>query len=492
MKHILFAILVLSALPSAANAQAAAACSPFLQFPVTLNLGAAPSGLGGESIRCVNTKFQAAINALQGMRATANGIATLDGQGKLASSQMPASFAIPGRATIGGGLTVNAPSQDAFVKASYWTQNARALYTSDTNTPINWLGNGAGGGPNQYGYGGFAQGVFLSGLGDVGISAATRTDMITTPGRFPAAANFQAFNFKTANPITAWGIYGEARRKKGAGQIHGGEVNVTDLGDGSDRIVPSAMKSGPNAVYGAWSSGLNIACGGNVTKRTLPDGTVVQQQTGWDGTQEIGQAANCGVALPVYANGAKFEKGYILGENALVGCDGTGFPNVCNGVEFGRGTRVAWIDGSTRLGATIDSNVSPSGNGLRQMFTDGGVTFDAYGGTTFNIVAKNTDVNGIQALGGATAGAPARLVATGSPNAGLALSASGAGTVQVQSIFQLPPVLVASLPTCTTPLRGSMAIVSDAASPAYRQPLVGGGTSDLTLVLCGTSGWIVH
>ncbi|AYO83566.1 hypothetical protein EBB05_15685 [Methylobacterium brachiatum] len=207
----------------------------------------------------------------------------------------------------------------------------------------------------------------MSGIGDVGVVGATRTTDIATSGRLPIGIMGWSFNFKTTAPQTSWAGYMEARRKKGAGQVHGLEVNVTDLGDGSDRSIPSAMASGPNAVYSAWASGINIACGGNVTPG---------QQTGWDGSQNVTQAANCGTALPIYSNGAKFEKGLLFGETALVGCDGSTAGQTCTMIEAGRGAGMAWIDGTTRQAARISSDVSSAGTPVNLKFTDVGATID--------------------------------------------------------------------------------------------------------------------
>lgn len=462
------------------------------------------------------------MNSLNAARGQPNGIAELDAAGRLPSERTPSVLAPEAIQLLGPNSTGDvskmsvAPNPDATagtlakalgdisgfkapgasgvarLDAVYNVVNSRSLFNSPlSGQPGDWLGNTAGGGPNQYGYGGLGQIVALSGIGDVGITGATRTEDITTSGRFPAAGNFQAFNFKTVNPLTSWGLYSEARRKKGAGQIHGIEANVTDLGDGSDRTIPSAMGAGVNAVYSAWTSALNVACGGNVTTRTLPDGTVVQQQTGWDGEKNVTQAANCGVALPIYANGAKFEKGIIIGDNALVGCDGTGGSKTCTGVEMGRGTNLGWIDGTTRLGASLGSDVSPTGNPLRLRFTDFGAIFDGGGGATLNVIGKSTDVNGIQMLGGGSASAPARLVAAGSANASLGLSAAGLGVVQMQSVMLLTPYTVATLPVCDGSRVGGMAYVTDASSPQYRSGVVGGGTA-IVPVFCSGSAWEAH
>ena len=379
-----------------------------------------------------------------------------------------------------------APGASGFARlnAAYYTINSRLLSNSPpSGEPINWLGNSAGGDANNYAYGNIAQGVFLSGIGDVGLAGATRTEDVTTPNRLSIGTMGWAFNFKTVAPQTAWGGYFEARRKKGAGQIHALEVNCTDLGDGSDTNIPSAMKNGPNAVYSAPTSCLNIAAGGNVTPN---------QQTGWDGQKLVTQAADAGVAIPIYSNGAKFKKGIIIGENAITGCDGTGSPNTCTGVELGRGTDIGWIDGSTRIASLIRSDLSPSANGLRLRFTDFGAILDGYGGATLNVVAKASDVNGVQVIGGGSAAAPVRIVAAGSPNASLGISASGGGMVQMQSVMRLPTYTVATLPVCDATREGGMAYVTDSAAVTYRNGVNNGGGSLKAPVFCTGVVWEYH
>jgi hypothetical protein len=381
-----------------------------------------------------------------------------------------------------GELTINSPARFHSIKGSFLTVNARSLFNSPASGEAsNWLGNDDGV-PNLYGYGKFGQGVFLSGIGDVGVVGATRTEDVTTGGRLPIGTMGWAFNFKTTAPQTAWAGYFEARRKLGAGQIHGMEINVTDLGDGSDAINPTAMASGPNAAYSAWASGLNIAAGGNVR----PGG-----QIAWDGTQNVTQAADVGPALPIYSNGAKFAKGIIIAENALVGCTGAGGPAICTGLEMGRGTQVAWIDGTTRQASRVWSDTSSSGNAMEMVFSDFGVRFHAFGGTTFQVVGAPSDVNGVQVFAGSSAGAPARLVAAGSTNASLALSASNGGVVQMQSVMQLLAYTVATLPTCDSTRVGGMAYVTDASAVAYRTAPTGGGAL-LAPVFCTGSAWELH
>lgn len=84
---VLLALMLGSLAPS--SARAAAACQPFSGFPLSVNIGTAPGGGDGESLRCFAMKMQAAFRTL----GSPNGIAGLDGEGRLRSAQMPAALA---------------------------------------------------------------------------------------------------------------------------------------------------------------------------------------------------------------------------------------------------------------------------------------------------------------------------------------------------------------------------------------------------------------
>lgn len=55
----------------------------------------------------------------------------------------------------------------------------------------------------------------------------------------------------------------------------------------------------------------------------------------------------------------------------------------------------------------------------------------------------------------------------------------------------LPSYTVAALPSCTDALRGAMAFVTDANTPTYNGPLIGGGSSAVP-VACNGRGWSAH
>ncbi|GEM_PF-2675568 len=74
---------------------ATAPCNPFTGFPLTLNLGQRADGLDGISSRCGFQRMQDGINSIAGARAQPGGIATLDSNGLVPLSQIPASGALP-------------------------------------------------------------------------------------------------------------------------------------------------------------------------------------------------------------------------------------------------------------------------------------------------------------------------------------------------------------------------------------------------------------
>lgn len=60
----------------------------------------------------------------------------------------------------------------------------------------------------------------------------------------------------------------------------------------------------------------------------------------------------------------------------------------------------------------------------------------------------------------------------------------------------LPPgspnvTVVASLPTCGTPQKGLLYVVTDASSPTYGAALTGSSTT-VALALCNGSSWLAH
>lgn len=385
MRRILLPILAAAGLLAGTSAGYAQniPCSPFTNFPLNINLGVPPLGIGGETVRCQNQKVMDAVNTLSSLRGVPTGIATLDVNGKLTLNQLPPiditlvdnvslpSLTITGNSTSGVGLNVNAPGANSTINSQFLTVQSRSLFNSPlSGGASDWLGNNGGGSANQYAYGSFAQGVFLSGLGDVGVVGATRTTDISTPGRLSIGTMGWGFNFNVTAPVSAWGGYFEARRKTGAGPAQSVEINVTELGS-TDVSTPTPKASGPNAVYSFTSHALALASGGNCT---------TQAGSCWDG-QKLATAVDASVALPIYANGAKFKKGIIFSENALTGCDGSTPGLSCTMIEAGRGASMSWIDGSIRQAARISSDVSPSGPVQGITFTDSGPVLSSGSGS---------------------------------------------------------------------------------------------------------------
>ncbi|MGU7771048.1 hypothetical protein ACV229_12785 [Burkholderia sp. MR1-5-21] len=77
----------------------------------------------------------------------------------------------------------------------------------------------------------------------------------------------------------------------------------------------------------------------------------------------------------------------------------------------------------------------------------------------------------------------------------LVLVYDGARWIQVAGTDRrpaaLPPATFATLPVCSKPSVGSTYMVTDASSPQYAKPLVGGGTTTVPAV-CDGSKWIAH
>lgn len=104
-------------------AQAApAACLPFSTFPLLINLGTGLNTGDGETVRCANQKIMASVNALNGARGQANGIATLGSDSRLSAAQFPSLLAT---LAVQGGLTAGSLSaQNSITAGSFATSGS--------------------------------------------------------------------------------------------------------------------------------------------------------------------------------------------------------------------------------------------------------------------------------------------------------------------------------------------------------------------------------
>jgi hypothetical protein len=102
---------------------AVAPCQPFTGFPLGINLGTAPDGRDGEAARCGMSKVQNALNTLANMRTQPNGIATLDRNGLVPLTQIPATvsntIAAPNNFTVGSLLTAGQLAVTGQVAVTY-------------------------------------------------------------------------------------------------------------------------------------------------------------------------------------------------------------------------------------------------------------------------------------------------------------------------------------------------------------------------------------
>lgn len=85
LMFVLFGLLVSA---GAASAQSSVPCAAFSTFPLTLNLGSAPLGIGGETNRCLWGKVAAAINVLNVRTASGGALSGLFGPGTITPLQI--------------------------------------------------------------------------------------------------------------------------------------------------------------------------------------------------------------------------------------------------------------------------------------------------------------------------------------------------------------------------------------------------------------------
>lgn len=108
-------------------------------------------------------------------------------------------------------------------------------------------------------------------------------------------------------------------------------------------------------------------------------------------------------------------------------------------------------------------------------------------GLTWQVGTGSTPVSRIQINSTGT-------VAVQTPTSGTAVTVGGISGQLAISAAQpvgLPAFTVATLPTCNTTLKGSMAYVTDATAPTYNAALTGGGAV-VVPVFCSGSAWTSH
>ena len=153
---------------------------------------------------------------------------------------------------------------------------------------------------------------------------------------------------------------------------------------------------------------------------------------------------------------------------------GTGRWNNCNVVADGAVSQYSYFIGATSSAANSDTQpiglVSYNARSVRYIAT---ILGDRFGG--------------LDLRPGVTGGSITFQENDGSAN--LAFVNSTAFAMSVPVI--LKNYTVASLPTCSTALKGGMAFVTDAASPSYNAALTGGGAAGVP-VACDGTRWTSH
>lgn len=296
---------------------AAAPCDPFTGFPLNLNLGLRFDGADGISSRCGMQRLQDGVNTLSNMRAQPNGIATLDNNGLVPLSQIPATVSLTtsvnGNFTAAGSLTgtsvvlsnsgtlntaASPISTDAYNIGGNSGQSAFVVTNSDATTTL---------GKERYGL--------------VGAYTGPGTGDWSVPG---SSFGVGAFNIKkdwttTTVPGQTIGINVTAR-----GGYFGSDYNVPKPGwtynpsaDTTGVIINSVQASpyGQNAVLEGvayFAQGGAFSGAGNVHGMNVQLGTM--QQLNADGS-----VANPGIGVAVSAKAGTLGYAFVANNTARAG-----------------------------------------------------------------------------------------------------------------------------------------------------------------------------
>ncbi len=208
-------------------------------------------------------------------------------------------------------------------------------------------------------------------------------------------------NNNTSGSIYAYGQYVEAYRgSNAAGAAYGVEIDVVNFG-ASSPITPYAQNAYETVA-------LQLAAGAE-----LPS---------------AGQA-DCSVAINIWNNHAKFDKGIVFGLDSISGCDGVTGTGIA--IAFARGHRMQWYAAGGVPTAAIDCYVTTALQAGLLQFVDGAANFVNNAGNVlhqFAVVANAA--NYLQSMASISGGA-ALLNAQGSDsNIDLALNPKGSGKLR--------------------------------------------------------------
>lgn len=266
----------------------------------------------------------------------------------------------------------------------------------------------------------------------------------------------------------SWGFYGTTVRAAGAtGQSTlGMELEVANLG----ATVPLF----PNAMFAnGLSADLWLGAGGELPFQSGGSYTF------GNNSAAIGIFANTNGSTPVY------DKGIIFSSNAL---NSNGYA-----INFPINDKLAWWNSSNQLTGAISAQATTVATGQQLILSPiGTVVQDMSGNIQFIVGNGTTSAADYLGVSAAAAGGSPTLSANGSDtNIPITIKPKGSGVIFLQALAVLGHFTVGALPTCTGPLQGAMAYVSDANAPTYNAAVAGGGTVSIP-VFCTGGTWTAH
>lgn len=246
----------------------------------------------------------------------------------------------------------------------------------------------------------------------LGMFAAARTSD-TAGGNAEVSIGMASFayNDRVGGSSGAWNFYGTALREAGAnGSTLGIEIDVANLG-ATVPIMPA------NLFPAGVSAGLWIASGGEATNN---------QHVGTASAAMVILSNDAGARGPV----AKFDKGIVIHNQALEGCDGLSGAAVA--LALARGHAIQWFSNSNLGLGSINHSVDNPNNATNINFSDSGLSVTGVDNLPIFQVKPVLNAANLLQAEAVTTGAAARLNAIGTDaNVDIMLQPKGSGVLSV-------------------------------------------------------------
>lgn len=258
----------------------------------------------------------------------------------------------------------------------------------------------------------------VSPSGQVAIYGAARASDNTTSTASPVGVMGWGFNENSTVNEYVWGGYFEGRNYSNAGGAHGIEVDVTQFGSVINLNTYSNFTSG--AAIGVW-----VAAGGNITASN-------KGYNPYTGTTSL-VASDASIGVGIINNGAKFQKGIMIGANALTGTDGVTGNGIA--IEMAKGHAIEWQGTAGIVGARIRSDNAVSTGAMQVVFANDTIGFQVAAQATNGVAITGvaSTVNYLTLFGAATGAAPTIQANGTDTNIPLNLQASGTGDIRMLS-----------------------------------------------------------